>query len=108
MSLTARTIVPVDPDDDEVLEAIDALDAPDLLGPPVPARPPADPLDAPPPPQRTPSPAVPRVQQPAPQPEVIELRLRRAGLVREGEPVEIVTDAPPPVRERVPPRPGRS
>mgnify|MGYP001467143534 CR=1 FL=1 len=91
-----------------------------------------DPLDAPEPPPMTPIPTarLPSQQRLEPEawvpgrliplphvadraaddasdvPVAIALRLRRAGLVTENESVEIVTDAPPPVRERVPP--GRS
>ena len=36
-------------------------------------------------------------------PEAVVVRLRRAGLVVDGEEVEVVTDAPPPVRQRFPP-----
>lgn len=66
----ARTIVPLDVEEDDTLVPPPRVEAPDPLDPP----------------------------------DAIVVRLRRAGLVGEGERVEIVTDAPPPVRERTPPR----
>lgn len=91
--LTAHTIVPLD---DTLVDETDLGDA----------------AEAPPPPPRTPVPPDSLLQFPGPDrsvsrddldphdaPDAVVVYLRRAGLVAEGEKVEVVTDAPPPVRQ---------